>query len=280
MSLPEPRPDSTVLVTGASAGIGEAIAREVAGRGYNVSLVARRKAKLTGLAKELRAQHGVKVAVHAADLAVDAQRTRLLAEVRSGRTVIGLCNNAGIGSFGRIVEHEPEEEDNLVRLNVLAVHELTVQLGRDMVAQGEGAILNVASILAFAPVPQNATYAATKAFVQSFSEALHAELVGSGVSCTAVFPGPTRTEIFDTSGAPGAAGYGPGFVWQDPEEVAAEAVGAMVKGRRSVVPGWTNKVIAVGYHFTPRTALLPATRLAQSAPVRRMLLGAGDGNGR
>jgi short-subunit dehydrogenase len=275
MSLPEPRPDSTVLITGASSGIGEALARELAGRGHNVSLVARRKGKLAALARTLRAEHGVQVAVHAADLAVDEDRRRLLGEVRSGRTVVGLCNNAGIGSFGHVLDHEPQEEDKLVRLNVLAVHELTVQLGRDMAARGEGAILNVASVLAFAPVPQNATYAATKAFVQSFSEALHSELMGKEVSCTAVFPGPTRTEIFDTSGAPGASGFGPGFVWQDPEQVAAAAVTAMISGRRSVVPGWTNKLVAIGYHLTPRTALLPLTRLAQSANVRRVLLGDG-----
>jgi short-subunit dehydrogenase len=277
MSLPDPRPDATVLVTGASSGIGEALARELAGRGHNVSLVARRKGKLTGLAKALRAEHGVKVTVHAADLALDEGRRRLLAELRDGRTVVGLCNNAGIGAFGHVLDHEAQEEDNLVRLMVLAVHELTVQLGKEMVQQGEGAILNVASVLAFAPVPQNATYAATKAFVQSFSEALHAELAGTGVSCTTVSPGPTRTEIFDTSGATGASGFGPGFVWQDPEDVAAQAVSAMVKGRRSVVPGWTNKLVAIGYHLTPRTALLPATRLAQSAQVRRMLLGQDGG---
>ena len=131
---------------------------------------------------------------------------------------------------------------------------------RDLVERGEGAILNVGSITAFAPFPHNATYAATKAFVQSFSEALHEELGGTGVSCTVVSPGPTRTPIWEASDGGGIEGLGGPLLWQSAEQVAREAVDGMVAGRRTVLPGITNKVASLGYRFTPRTALLPVTR--------------------
>ena len=128
-----------------------------------------------------------------------------------------------------------------MRLNVVALHDLTTRLLRPMVDRGEGAILNVGSIFAFAPIPQNASYAATKAFVGSFSEALHAELSGTGVSCSVLSPGPTRTGAFEASGAPELAGLGPGLLWQDAGAVAHAGVDAMEAGRRTSVPGLVNK---------------------------------------
>ena len=273
MALPDPTADTTVLITGASSGIGEALAREIASLGHNVSLVARRRAKLEALARDLRAEHDIEVDVHAADVSRDRARSRLLRDVRGGRTVVGLCNNAGIGAFGHVLGHSVEEEEAMFRTNALALFDLTNHLVRDMVERGEGAVLNTASILAFAPIPQNATYAATKAFIVSYSEALHTELQGTGVSCTTVNPGPTRTAIFDNSGAEGAAGFGPGLFWQDAEDVAEAAVAGMLGGSRSVTPGLTNKAAALGLRFSSRTAMLPITRLVQSAPVRRALLG-------
>ncbi len=273
MALPNPAPDTTVAITGASSGIGEALARELASLGHNVSLVARRKDKLNELARTLRSEFGVEVDVHPTDLSRDRARARLLRDVRGGRTVVGLCNNAGIGAFGHVLSHDVAEEETMFRTNALALFDLTNHLVRDMVDRGEGAVLNTASILAFAPIPHNATYAATKAFIVSFSEALHTELQGTGVSCTTVNPGPTRTPIFDNAGAPGAARFGPGLLWQDAEDVARAGVSGMVAGRRSVTPGWTNKAAALGLRFSSRTAMLPITRLAQSEPVRRALLG-------
>ena len=278
MSLPEPASDTTVLVTGASSGIGEAIAHQLAGRGYNVSLAARRREVLEELASELEDEYDVRTTIHVADLAKDTERTRLLRELKSGRHLVGLCNNAGTGAFGRFVDHDAETEDQVFRTNALALFDLTNRLARGMVERGEGAILNTASILAFAPIPQNATYAATKAFIQSFSEALHTELQGTGVSCTTVNPGPTRTPIFDRSGAPGAAGFGDqigigGLFWQDAEDVARDAVAGMVDGRRSVTPGLTNKLAAFGLRSASRTVFLPISRAAQSDQVRKLLLG-------
>ena len=267
MPLPSPRPDTTVVVTGASGGIGEAIARELSSRGYHVTLVARRRKVLRALAGELPNESRVIVA----DLTKDADRARLLAELREGPTVVGLANNAGQAAFGAILEHDAADETAIVRLNVLAFHELAIELGRDMVSRAEGAILNAGSITGFAPFPHNATYAATKAFVQSFSEALHAELSGSGVSCTVASYGPVRTGIWESSGFEGAEGVGGGLLWQDPDEAAKAAVDAMAGGRRTVVPGLTNKAMAFGFTRAPRTAWLPFTRAAQSAPVRRLL---------
>jgi uncharacterized protein len=279
MALPEPAPDTTVLVTGASAGIGAALAFELAALGHGLTLVARSGDKLEEIADTLRTEHGVEVRVHPADIARDRARSRLLRELRDGPEIVGLCNNAGSALFGRVVEHEVEDEEQMVRTNVLALFDLTNRLVRDMVEGGSGAVLNLASIVAFAPHPQNATYAATKAFIQSFSEALHTELSGTGVSCTTVNPGPTRTGIWERAGEPNASGFGPGVLWQDAEDVARAAVDGMVRGRRTVTPGLTNKLAVLGYRFAPRTALLPGLGVAQSSTVRRFLLGdAGNGN--
>ena len=273
MALPDPAPDTTVVVTGASAGIGEAVARELAARGHALTLVARRRPVLQALATALADEHGVDVRVHAADLAKDRSRARLLEELAAGPTVVGLCNSAGAAAFGRVVDHAVEHEDALLRVNVLALFDLTQRLLRGMVERGTGAVLNLASIVAFAPHPQNATYAATKAFVLSWTEALHTELRGTGVSCTTVNPGPTRTGIWAQAGEPNAEGFGPGLLWQDADDVARAAVDGMVRGSRSVTPGLTNKLAALGYRYTPRAALLPGLGVAQSRTVRRFLLG-------
>jgi hypothetical protein len=272
MALPNPAPDTHVLVTGASSGIGEAFARELAARGHGLTIVARRQEVLETLAGELEAEHGVSVAVHAADLADERERAAFVARVRRDRRrLVGLVNNAGVGVFGRVADHTIEEEQRVVRLNLLALHDLCLTFLPGLVEQGEGAICNVSSVLAFAPIPQNATYAATKAFATSFSEALHTELIGTGVSCTAVHPGPTKTAVFDASGAPGAAGLGPDVFWQEGSDVARGGVRAMEQGSRTTVPGLTNKAIAFGLRTSLRTTFLPVARAAQSLPVRRAL---------
>jgi short-subunit dehydrogenase len=228
---------------------------------------------LDEVAAHVRATYGVDARVLGADVASDRARARLLRTLRDGPEVVGLCNIAGTAAFGAVVEHAAADEDRMLRTNVVALFDLTNRLVRDMVARGSGAVLNAASIVAFAPMPQNATYAATKAFIASFSEALHTELAGTGVSCTTVNAGPTRTAIWARAGEPNASGFGPGLLWQDAEDVARAAVDGMVRGRRTVTPGLTNKLAVLGYRFTPRTALLPGMQVAQSAPVRRFLFG-------
>jgi short-subunit dehydrogenase len=262
MALPRQVESSdTVVVTGASAGIGAELARELARRGYGLTLVARREDRLRDLAEELTAAHGVDVDTRACDLVDDGDRRALVeALLAAPRRVVGLCNNAGLGSIGEVRELDPDAEQHVVRLNVLALHDLTVRLVPMLVEHGEGAILNVASITGFQPFPGTATYGATKAFVISFSEALHAELSDTGVSCTVVSPGLTRTEIWHQSGAGELHEAGPSFLWQDAEDVARAAVAAMAEGRRTVVPGLHNKLAAAGGRFVPRSVWLPAMR--------------------
>ncbi len=263
MSLPQPASGQTVLITGASSGIGTELARQLAALGHGVTLVARRREKLDELADEVRRAHGVEARVIAADLIDADARERMIADLREGGAVVaGLCNNAGFGSFGHFVDMDKERESDMVRLNVLALHELTGAFVDPMVQRGEGAILNVASIAAFQPLPNMATYAATKAFVQTFSEALHAELHGTGVSCTSLCPGPSPTEFGETAGVGEQESSIPSAAMVAPADVAAAAINGMVKGRRSVVPGSFAKASAFGGRFVPRSVLLPATRVA------------------
>ncbi len=258
MALPDPSDGTTVVVTGASSGIGEAIARRLSGAGHHVTLVARRRDKLKELAAEL--EHGADIV--AADLSSARSRARVLDHVeRSGRDVAGLVNNAGVGGFGAVVEQDPAHVNALVQLNVNALHELTVAVLPGMVERGAGAILNVASILGHGPIPHNASYSASKAFAITLSEAVHAELAGTGVSCTALSPGPVRTDIFASSNATDYAELGPAVLWHDPDEIAREAVAAMRSGERHVIPGLANQAFAAGQRFLPRSVLLPLQNL-------------------
>ena len=179
MSLPHPVPGGVVIVTGASSGIGAELARELAARGHDLVLVARREDRLRELAEELRGDHGRDVLVHPADLTDRAAREGLLGAVAdAGRTVSGLCNNAGYGLAGLAWERDLAQSRDMIELNVVALHDLTLHVVPEMVRAGTGAVLNVASVAAYQPLPGMAAYAATKAFVHAFSEALHEELGG------------------------------------------------------------------------------------------------------
>jgi short-subunit dehydrogenase len=258
VSLPSPAPNATILITGASAGIGEQLARQLAARGHNLTLVARRKPRLDALADELRRAHGIEADVHKANLSEQGARTRLINELRDGpKDVVALCNNAGFGSFGRFDELDPEREAEMVRLNVNAVHDFVAAFLPGMVERGSGAILNLASVAAFQPMPRNATYSATKAFVLSLSESIHGELSGSGVSCTALCPGPVPTEFSDVAGVGQEQGDVPGFVWVPAADVARAGIEGMVAGKRVVIPGVVHRAIAAGGRFAPRSVLLP-----------------------
>ena len=171
-----------------------------------------------------------------------------------------MCNSAGFGSFGRFADLPLEREQTVVRLNAEALHHVCGAFLPRMVEHGVGAVLNIASTAAFQPVPGLATYAATKAFVQSFSEAVHAELEGTGVSVTCLSPGPTRTRFGRVAGLEASDHVAPGFLFSEPADVAREAVDGMVAGRRSVVPGVQNKLSAAGGRLVPRMLLLPLVR--------------------
>lgn len=261
MALPPPDPDNTVVVTGASAGIGTELARQLAHRAYNVVLVARRADRLAALAEELRLTHAIHADVETCDLTDAGARRALVARLDAGeRAIAGICNNAGFGTVGTLLESDLEREQQVVRLNAEAVHHLTGAFLPGMVARGAGAVLNVASIAAFQPLPGFATYAATKAFVQSFSEAVHAELGGTGVSVTCLCPGFTHTEFAAVAGAHEEARAIPDFLFGDAEDVAREGVEAMAAGRRTVIPGLLNRASMIGGRVTPRSLLLPLVR--------------------
>jgi short-subunit dehydrogenase len=214
----------------------------------------------------------VDVEIRPADLADRDDRAALIAELRP-RALAGLCNNAGLGSFGTYLETEPEHLAAVVELNAAALNDLMAAVLPGMVERGEGALLNVASILGHGPQPYNAAYGATKAFAIALSEAVHAELAGTGVSVTALSPGPVRTDIYADSNAEDVRDLGPGFLWQEPDEVARAGVDAMERGARTDVPGLVNVLAAAGARFLPRTISMPVQRTIGAAlpDLRRVL---------
>jgi short-subunit dehydrogenase len=230
---------STALVTGASVGIGEQFARILAQRGNDVVLVARDRARLEALAKDLESAFGVEAEILAADLIEPDDLARVEARAAEVDTLV---NNAGFGTFGSFHELDIDGEDRQVRLNVLAVLRLTHAAARGMVARGRGAILNVASIAGYQPTPNDATYAATKAFVLSFTQAVHEELKGTGVAVSVLAPGFTRTEFqsraaFDPSSVPS-------FLWSEAEPVARAGLDGLARNKPVIVPGAANRVAA------------------------------------
>jgi uncharacterized protein len=255
MPLPPADPESTSLVTGASSGIGADVARCLAARGHGVTLVARRAERLEQLAAELRERHGVRVEAIGCDLCDADARQQMRAEIEErGLTVEVLVNNAGFGTAGRFDRLDLERELEMVRLNAEAVVDHCGRYVPGMVERGRGAVLNVASTAAFQPLPRQATYSATKAFVLTFTDALHEDLEGTGVTATTLCPGPAKTEFMATAGIDWEGL--PSFIWSEPAEVAEAGVKGLEKGRRVVVPGVLNRAGAVGGHHVPRGLLL------------------------
>jgi len=191
----------TALITGASSGIGFQYAEEFARRGANVILVARRQPELAKLAKQLTKDFGVEAHVIAMDLSTTTAGTELVAAVAKGKHVVNiLVNNAGFGTSGRLEGEKRERVQREILLNVVTLTDLTVAFLPDMVAKKSGVIVNVASTASFQPVPGLAVYAATKAYVRSFTEAIWGEVEGTGVKVLSVSPGATATEFFDVAG--------------------------------------------------------------------------------
>ena len=273
MPLPDPSPSGAALVTGASSGIGTAIARELASRGHAVTLVARREERLRSLATELTAEFDADAAAIACDLGDPAERERLAGLLAgTGRSVEILVNNAGFGSRGDFISNDRERMLEMVRVNVEAVVDLTSRFLPGMVERGRGAVINIASVAAFQPLPGSATYAATKSFVLSFSEAIRTEQRGSGVSVTAVCPGPVKTEFTDAAGMGNVEDETPDLFWMSAEEIAREAVLGAERDKRVVVPGALNQAQSIFGQHLPRSLLLPlAERIWSSTTARGSL---------
>ena len=262
--LPAPSSNGAVLVTGASSGIGEEIAREFAGRGRHVVLVARRADKLDELAESL----GSAADVLAADLSNADERAALPGRVTElGLVVDILVNNAGLSTAGPIAESDPVAELNLIEVDVAAVADLCSRFVPGMVARGGGAVLNVASVGGFGPLPGQAAYGAAKAFVLSYTQALGQELHGTGVIAATLCPGPVKTGFGEAAGISDedAEAALPKAMWVDADEVARAAVDGLESGRTVIIPGAFNKIGAAAYQHLPRRLLLPI--LARSHPA-------------
>jgi len=232
----------TTLITGASSGIGEAFARRLAAEGHDLFLVARSEDKLRDLCAELSAAHGIKAQFLALDLTEPNADERCFAETeRLEIDVDLLINNAGFGSMGDFAKLDIERELDMVRLNIGALVGLTHRyLGR-MRERRKGTIINISSGAGFQPIPFMATYAATKSFVTSFSEAIAAENRPFGIEVIAVCPGSTDTPFFET-GKVGREFAQKGL--ETPEQVVETALNAIGRGRVKVVSGWKNRMVA------------------------------------
>lgn len=269
MSLPHAAPDRTAVVTGASSGIGDAIARELATRGHGVTLVARSADKLTTLAEELRSR-GVRAEVLPTDLSIRSERAGLLARIEAlGLIPDILVNNAGLSTLGPVAASDPDAELNMIEVDVASVADLCSRFLPGMTARKRGAVLNVASTAAFQPLPGQAGYAASKAFVLSYTQSLAGELKGTGVTATVLSPGPVDTGFGEAAGfaKDDAEAALPSIMWVAPEAVAKTAVDGIAKSRMVAIPGLVNRVASVFASVTPRTLLVPV--LARNHPGLR-----------
>lgn len=256
MTFPQPHIGSYALITGASQGIGEALARKLAAAGHNLIIVARREEVLMRLAHELASRHGVHVEVFAADLAKERDVDALLAHIAT-REVTICVNSAGIASFGPFVNQDWDYETNQFNLNATAVFRITKAVLDQMVPRGSGALCNVGSAAGNSPIPNNATYVFTKAGVNTFTESLHYELKPLGVHCTLLAPGPVREAEIPEEEQTFVDKLVPDFLWTTYESCAEDTLRAMRKNKRRVVPGPLSKAMDVVSTYAPRGSLAP-----------------------
>jgi short-subunit dehydrogenase len=246
--------NSTALITGSSGGIGEEFAVQMAKRGVNLILVARREEKLVELRNRLlETRPGLTIDIITADLSIPGSAADLAAQVKKlGREVDILVNNAGVGQHGEFVKQSVEANSAQIHLNCVTLVELTAMFLPAMTADRRGLIINVASTAGFQPTPGMAVYGATKAFVLSFTESLWQETKATGVRVFALCPGATETEFF--------ARTGQDFMTsgrQTSQQVVATAMAAIDKSTPTVISGWRNAVVASGYRLAPRRLMLP-----------------------
>ena len=258
----------TALITGASAGIGREFSRQLATRAQSIVLVARREQRLNELRDELRNRNArLNVHVRVVDLCDNSQVAELVGWLDQNKIDINLLiNNAGLGDYGSFATSDPERDDRIIQVNIVALTLLTRRLLPQMIARKRGTILNVSSSAGFLPIPGMAVYAASKAYVNSFSEALRAELRGTGVTVTALCPGPVHTEFGDVGKRPGGQpDRGPEFVYVSVEKTACDALAAVEADRPLVIPGFAMKLGMFLVRITP----MPILRLAWRFGAKR-----------
>ncbi len=253
------------LVTGASSGLGSDFARQLAERGWNLVLTARRRDRMEALAAGLRDTHKAEVLIVDGDLGMPAFRDELVAQAVAGRHVQMIVNNAGFGQQGKFLETDFARWSDMLQLNVTALTDLAYRLGRHMREHGKPShVVNIASIGAFQPVPTFAVYAATKSYVRDFSEAFAFEVAGSNVAVTCVCPGGTRTEFMDTAGV--SLSKAADAALQSSESVVREALDTALGGGRLVVTGWMNKLATFMTRLVPRWLAAKVAELSMRPP--------------
>ncbi|WP_018131018.1 SDR family NAD(P)-dependent oxidoreductase [Effusibacillus pohliae] len=252
----------TALITGASSGIGRDLTKLFARDGYDLVLVARSESVLSRLTKELQEQFGISVKVIVKDLALPASPVEIYEELQKESIRVNvLVNNAGFGLYGFFSETDGQAEWEMIQLNIAALTQLTKLFLPAMMERGEGKILNVASMAAFQPGPLMAVYYATKAYVLSFSEALANELQGTGVSVTALCPGPTSTGFEKRAGLEQSKLFKSGTM--DSETVANIGYVGLMQNKTVVIPGLKNKLMAFSVRFLPRNTVTRIVRMVQ-----------------
>lgn len=256
-------PRRTALVTGGSGGIGLEIAKELARKGFDITLVARRRDTLEAAAGQLEGKFGIKAHVFAADLRRADAPEQIFDFLHNENVPIEiLVNNAGFGLGGEFSETELTRELEMIQVNIGALTHLTKLFLPPMIRNRSGRVLNVASTAAFQPGPLMAVYFATKAYVLSFSQALAEELRNTGVTVTALCPGPTQTDFAKAAQMTNSRLFN-SFGVADADDVARYGVGAMLRGKRLAIPGIRNKVLAQANRIAPRALSARIARLAQ-----------------
>ncbi len=254
----------TALITGASAGIGREFARQLAHCAKTLVLVARREQRLNELRDELRNRNAqVNVHTWVVDLCDKSQINDLVRWLEQNKIDIDLLiNNAGLGDYGSFATSDIERDDRIIQVNIAALTFLTRQLLPQMIARKRGAILNVSSSAGFLPIPGMGVYAASKAYVNSFTEALSAELHNTGVRVTALCPGPVHTEFGDVAKRPGGQPEtGPEFIYVSVEQTVRDALAAIEAGKPLVIPGLFMKLGMFLVRITPLSIFRLAWRL-------------------
>jgi uncharacterized protein len=255
----------TVLITGASGGIGKELADRFAKGGYDLVLVARSEGKLLEFSKEYRKKYGIQATVIAKDFASHGVPEEIAVELKEkGIAVDYLVNNAGFGLYGTFLETQLEQEANMIDVNIKALTVMTKLFLPDMVKRRQGGVMNVASTVAFFPGPMMSVYYATKAYVLSFTEALENELSGTGVTVTAICPGLTSTGFVDRSGM-GASKLLQGGGIMEAGQVADEAYRGFLRGKTFIMPGARNRFMTFLPRLMPRKMV---TRMVRSAQDR------------
>jgi len=260
---------TTSLVTGASSGLGEQFARQLAARGGDLVLVARSADRLAALANELRARHRVTITTWPADLSMADEVSRVAAAIAT--TEVGvLVNNAGFGTYGAFAGLDPGREHNEVMVNAVAAVDLAHAVLPGMLARRCGGIITVASSIAFQPSPQQAVYGATKAFALAFSEALWAETRGSGVRILALCPGPVATGFFASLGDQAATSS---IIYRrtaNPADIVKAGLRGFDRDAMTVIPGLRTRLLAQGHRFLPRKVMVRMTdKMLAASPGAR-----------